>query len=555
MSASREKKDRQGVASQGLTQKQLKEAKEAQAAKRKTIAYWIGGIVILVLVAALLIWSSGFFQRRITAATVGGENLSVGEMQYYYSSVRNNELYYQQLYSQYGITVVSDPYVVYDSSSEEGDSQIYNTETNQTYAEHFRESALDSAKQDIALANAAKEAGYSLSSDGKSDMQDSLKELKNQIKTNGWSSLSAYLKRAYGKYVNESVYTACVERNTLASEYKTHKQDSLTYTTSQLEDYEKENPALLQSYDYRYAYISGTPETKTDENGNTVDATDEEKAAATGLAKTKADALVKGVEAAEVSKRSDTFNSLVVDAVGETSSYADPDNNLQSGILGNTLSQNGTPYFDWLSAAERKEGDITSITSGSGYYVVLFLKSELNDTATVDVRHILIKAESPVDDEATADVDESKGTPTQEALDAAKTKAQALLDEFNALPDDKRTAEAFGKLANENSEDTGSNTTGGLYRYVGEGEMVPEFDAWIFDSARKSGDTGLVSNVAEGSSYYGYHVMYFVGQDGPKWHEVAEDALKDKDMTAWTDSTLEPYTAAWTDAGTSNVNG
>lgn len=555
MSASREKKDRQGVASQGLTQKQLKEAKEAQAAKRKTTAYWIGGIIIVVLVAALLIWSSGFFQRRVTAATVGSENLSVGEMQYYYSSVRNNEIYYQQLYTQYGITVVSDPYVAYDSSSTEGDSQIYNTETNQTYAEHFRESALESAQHDIAIANAAKEAGYTLSSDGKTEIQKSLKDLKDKIKTNGWTSLNAYLKRAYGKYVSESVYTACVERNTLASEYKTYKQDSLTYTTSQLEAYEKENPALLQSYDYRYAYISGTPETKTDADGKTVEATDEEKAAATELAKTKADTLVKGVEAAEVSKRSDAFNELVVAAVGETSSYADSKNNLQSGILGSNLSQNGTPYFDWLSATERKAGDITSVSSGSGYYVVLFLKSELDDTATVDVRHILIKAETPVDDEATTDVDESKGTPTQEALDAAKTKAQALLDQFNAMPDDKRTAEAFGKLANENSEDTGSNTKGGLYRYVGKGEMVPEFDTWIFDSARQSGDTGLVSNVAEGSSYYGYHVMYFVGQDGPKWHEVAEDALKSKDMTAWTDSTIEPYTTDWTDAGTSNVNG
>lgn len=547
MSASREKKERQGTASQGLTQKQLKEAKEAQAAKQKAIAYWIGGIVVAVLVVALLVWNSGFFQSRATAATVGSENLSMGEMQYYYSSVRNQELYTQQLYSQWGITTVTAPNVAYDSNSTEGDKQIYNTETNETYAEHFRESALNAAKQDLALINAAKEAGYTLSADGRTSMQDSLKDLKSQLKTKGWSSLSAYLKQAYGKYVTEGVYNTCVERSTLASEYSSYKQDSLTYTTSQLEAYEKENPALLQSYDFRYAYISGTPETKTDADGKTIDPTDEEKAAAAELAKSKADALVNGVEAAEIDKRSDAFNELVVDAVGDTSSYADPDNNLQSNILGSDLSS--AAYFSWLSDTARKAGDIAAVPYSDGYYVLLFLNAGLNDDATVDVRHILIKAEAPVDDEATADVDESKNAPSQEALDAAKTKAQALLDEFNALPDDKRTAEAFGKLANENSEDTGSNTKGGLYRYVSEGEMVPEFDAWIFDSARQSGDTGLVANVTEGSSYYGYHVMYFVGQDGPKWHEKAEEALKEKDMTAWNDSILEPYTAAWTDAG------
>ncbi|HWS43152.1 MAG TPA: peptidylprolyl isomerase [Pseudoflavonifractor sp.] len=547
MSASREKKERQGTVSQGLTQKQLKEAKEAQAAKQKAIAYWIGGIVVTVLVVALLVWNSGFFQSRATAATVGSENLSMGEMQYYYSSVRNQELYTQQLYSQWGITTVTAPNVAYDSSSAEGDKQIYNTETNETYAEHFRESALNAAKQDLALINAAKEAGYTLSADGRTSMQDSLKDLKSQLKTKGWSSLGAYLKQAYGKYVTEGIYNTCVERSTLASEYSSYKQDSLTYTTSQLEGYEKENPALLQSYDFRYAYISGTPETKTDADGKTIEPTDEEKAAAAELAKSKADALVNGVEAAEIDKRSDAFNELVVDAVGDTSSYADPDNNLQSNILGSDLSS--AAYFSWLSDTARKAGDIAAVPYSDGYYVLLFLNAGLNDTATVDVRHILIKAEAPVDDEATADVDESKNAPSQEALDAAKTKAQALLDEFNALPDDKRTAEAFGKLANENSEDTGSNTKGGLYRYVSEGEMVPEFDAWIFDSARQSGDTGLVANVAEGSSYYGYHVMYFVGQDGPKWHEKAEEALKEKDMTAWSDSILEPYTAAWTDAG------
>ncbi len=551
MSASREKKDRKGVTSQGLTQKQLKEAKEAQAAKQKAIAYWIGGAVIAVLVIALLVWNSGFFQSRAAAATIGSETLSVGEMQYYYGTTRSSELYYQQLYSQWGITMVTAPNVAYNSSSPEGDKQVYNTETNQTYAEHFRETALENAKQEIALANAAREAGHTLSADGKTKMQTSLKDLKSELKTKGWSSFGAYLKRAYGKYVTESVYSTCTERATLASEYSTYKQDSLTYTTSQLESYEKENPALLQSYDFRYAYIPGTPETKTGADGKTIDPTDEEKVAATALAKTKADALVQGVEAAETAKRSDAFNTLVKDAVGDTSSYADPKNNLQSDALGSDISS--SPYFSWVSDAARKTGDISAIPSNGGFYVVLFLKAGLNDTATVDVRHILIKAEAPVDDKATTDVDESKGMPTQEALDAAKKKAQALLDQFNALSDDKRTAEAFGKLANENSEDSGSNTKGGLYRYVSKGDMVPEFDAWIFDSARKSGDTGLVSNVAEGSSYYGYHVMYFVGQDGPKWHGKAEDALKQKDMADWKTSVLEPYTAAWTDAGTASI--
>lgn len=542
MSASREKKDRQGVTAQGLTQKQLKEAKEAQAAKRTTITYWIVGIVLAALVVALLVWNSGFFQSRATAATIGNETLTVGEMEYYYGVARSNQVYMDQMYAQFGMTPA------FDSAKTDAE-QIKDEESGQTWADYFRETALDTAKQVIALNAAAKEEGYVLSADGKTDMQDSIKDIKEQVKTGGWASFSAYLNRAYGKFVNESVYAKCQETAALASEYQTHHQDSLTYTTSQLATYQQENPAKLQSYDFRYAYIPGEPEAKADADGNTVDATDEEKAAATKAAKEKADAMVKGVQDAAADKKEDAFNELVKDAVDETSSYADPENNLQTGVLGNDLST--AAYYEWLSSTDRKAGDINAISSGTGYYVVLFLKAELDDTPTVDVRHILIKAEAPTDDPETADVDESKNAPSQEVLDASKAKAQALLDEFNALPEDKRTADAFGKLANENSEDGGSNTKGGLYRYVSEGEMVPEFDTWIFDSARKSGDTGLVANVEAGSSYYGYHVMYFVGQDGPKWQELAEESLRSDDMTKWLESIQEPFTAAWTASGDS----
>lgn len=550
MSASREKKDRQGVVAQGLTQKQLKEGKEAQAAKRRSISYWIVGILLAALVAALLIWNSGFFQGRATAATVGTETLTVSEMQYYYGVARSNQLYQEQymeqMYTQFGMAYTP----TFDSTKADTE-QIKDEETGQTWAEYFRESALKSAEEVTALNAAAKNEGYALSAEGKSKMADSIKDTKEQIKVGGWASFTAYLNRVYGKYVNESIYKACLEKTTLASEYQTSHSDSLTYTTSQMETYEQENPAKLLSYDYRYCYISGTPESKTDADGNAIEATEEEKSAATQAAKDKADALVKGVTEANADQKSETFTNLVTAAVGEDSTYANSENNTKTNTLGDTLAQDSSTssYFEWLSDSARQPGDISAISSDSGYYVVLFQKAELNNAPTVDVRHILVKAEAPKDDESTEDVDESTSMPTQEALDAAKAKAQTILDDFNALPNDKRTAESFGDVANEKSEDGGSNTNGGLYPYVEQGDMVPNFDAWIFDSTRKSGDTGLVENISEGSTYYGYHVMYYVGQNGPKWHELAETALREGDMTKWLETIQEPYPAAWIEGG------
>ena len=77
MSASREKKQRQNA---GPDQKAVKIQQEQAARKRKTILYSVIAGVVVVAVAALLIWNSGFFQARSTAAILGGEKLSLAEL-------------------------------------------------------------------------------------------------------------------------------------------------------------------------------------------------------------------------------------------------------------------------------------------------------------------------------------------------------------------------------------------------------------------------------------------------------------------------------------------
>ena len=85
MSASREKKQRQG---DGLSEKQRREAEEAQKARSKKILYTVIGIVCAVLVIALLVWNSNFFQRRTVAATVGDKQYTVGDVAFYYNNAK-----------------------------------------------------------------------------------------------------------------------------------------------------------------------------------------------------------------------------------------------------------------------------------------------------------------------------------------------------------------------------------------------------------------------------------------------------------------------------------
>lgn len=124
----------------------------------------------------------------------------------------------------------------------------------------------------------------------------------------------------------------------------------------------------------------------------------------------------------------------------------------------------------------------------------------------VDVRHILlIPAESETDENGNA-------VYTDAAWTACEAAAQALLEQWKS---GDATEESFAALAGEKTQDPGSQGTGGLYENVYKGQMVPEFESWCFDETRTAGDTGIVRTT------YGYHIMYYVGNE-PAWVGYAE---------------------------------
>ena len=147
-----------------------------------------------------------------------------------------------------------------------------------------------------------------------------------------------------------------------------------------------------------------------------------------------------------------------------------------------------------------------------------FEDTDLEETS-IDVRHILFLSDADQD-----------GTSTDEEKAAAKAKAEAMLEEYLADP----TEEHFAELANLNSEDPGSNTKGGLYEGVKQGDMVQTFNDWCFDEARQIGDNGIVE------TDYGFHVMYFAGRD-LAWKTTARDSIREAHITALVDEATAAY--------------
>ena len=131
------------------------------------------------------------------------------------------------------------------------------------------------------------------------------------------------------------------------------------------------------------------------------------------------------------------------------------------------------------------------------------------DGVYVDVRHVLFTPQGGTTDENGATV------YSEEEWAACESQARSVMNEWTMGECDE---ESFAIMANTYSQDPGSNTNGGLYEDVQQGQMVAEFDAWCFDEKREPGHYGIVQTT------YGYHLMYFVDST-PIWEYYARQDL------------------------------
>ncbi len=157
-------------------------------------------------------------------------------------------------------------------------------------------------------------------------------------------------------------------------------------------------------------------------------------------------------------------------------------------------------FSTWLFDKSTKVGDTKLVEKPNSQSMTVYLcrGTAVRDQApVVDVRHILFTEEKYKTDEA------------------AKAKAEEVLKKWQ---DGEATAESFGALAKEFTEDS-NGEAGGLYEGVTQGQMVQTFNDWCFDKNRKTGDTGIVK------TDYGYHVMYFV-KTYENWYLTAKKTIE-----------------------------
>lgn len=533
MSASSKKKLRKEQESVKLTEQQIAAQKEAKKLNLYTTIFVV--VLALLLVTAITVGvrttiaNSGVRERKTTALTVDSHSISNAELNYFYIDAVNN---FMNQYGSYASLFGLD-------TTKPLNQQVVDPETGLTWADDFLSSAKESAKSTYALADAANAAGFALSEEQVSSIEQSVANIEVYAKLYGFSDAESYLQAMYGKGAAMDSFLEFNKLTALANAYYSDYAKNLTYTDADLRALEAEDPAAFTSFTYNTYYLSASSFLTggtTDDEGNTT-YSDEEKAAAAAAAETAVKELTaEGVNS--VATLDAAIAALPVN-VGKTVA-----SNENKDVLGSKLS---SVYGDWIRDGARKPGNVASFPSTStddegnetvnGYNVVLFRGIDDNTVQLPNVRHILLAFEGGSKDETTGQTvysDEEKA--------AAKAAAEEVLAQWKA---GEATEESFAALANDKSAD-GDGTTGGLYENIQPGQMVESFNDWCFDAARKPGDTGIVE------TQYGYHVMFFSGDSRYNYRDyMIETQLRSADTSDWYAKTMEAVTA--TDGDTSYI--
>lgn len=563
MSASNKKKLRKEQNADKLTARQTQAEKEAKQLKRYTITFV--SIIAIILVAAIAIVGiraviqSGHLQNNSVAAVIGDKELSAVELSYYYHDVIQQN--YSEWYNQYGssTTLYLQLLMGLDITAPL-DKQVYDSKTGQTWADHFVELAIDSAKRTYVLGKLAKEANFELPEDAKESVDSQIATLQFWAAYSGYSNMDKYLGLSYCFGATVDSYRSYLEDWALADAYLEHYTDSLSYTDEQIREFEAEKLLDYNSYSYATCYLSYTyflGEGTKDDKGN-VTYTEEEREAARAKAK----------EVAEELKANKTFEELEMAVkaleINKDKTNATATNN--KNILGAKLP---ALLKDWITNADRKDSDsdvivneYTSTTEEdeetdsdktdsdedkkeeekiiNGYYVVLFTGSNDNKVPTVDVHHLLKSFTDPENDNKKDD--NGKVIYTDAEKETAKEKAEKLLKEWEEMEGGK-TLENFKKLVEKNTDDTGSAATGGLYENISyDQSYVEPFLNWCIDENRKVGDVELVE------TEYGYHIMYFAERNEMNYRDLLISTdMRTADVEKWYEEQLKTADAATKD--------
>lgn len=445
-------------------------------------------------------------------------SIKVSTYNYYFANYYNNLQQTQSYMSQLqGLTT--------DDDSSQADfetafkKQTYTDDDGKkmTWAQHAEDEVIDNIKSVYSYYYAALSANKgkepSIKDSQKEELDETLKDYKEQADKYGFT-LDAYLTAALGYGVDESTFRREATVSYISQNYQEDYSDELSEKAYSEDDYKKyldENREDLVSVDVKYFECSSEDDAEAFVKALKKDGSNFAQLAS----KYSEDDYEKKANKDPVETTYKYMTRTVFQNIGSAIGTADEHEETED----EEEHEHTYKGLDWLYSKDRKAGDKKNFSTS----VVYVLKPVyLSDVKTVNVRHILLQLQEEADDseEDSEPTQVSASEATDEQWKDAEKRAKEVLEKYNK---GEKTEEAFAELAKSYSDDSNAED-GGLYENITPNQMVPTFNAWIFDSSRKPGDVSIVK------TEYGYHLIYFVSEgDMEAWKYTAQQALAAND--------------------------
>lgn len=423
------------------------------------------------------------------AMLVNNMTVSKAQFSYYYTSAYNYYATMEKKYRQQGLSIGFD----LERAPDEVDSKQTDKDGNaMTWNDVIIEYAKVSARNNFAFYAEATSAGYTLSTEDAQAIESTLDTLDRSAE-NMRISTNEYINTYIAKGLDRDGVKKLLEIEAVAMAYETVFRDKVNskITEEQVEERYNQNPVAYSRADVTccsFALPDAEPA-----SGESEREFNERYSEAKKVVTDAAD------EVAEATNYSD-FVSLA-------ESYENATLTEHDGITyTNAEAVFGEKAVKWIFDSSRTAGDVEVFETETAV-IVIFVSKGAYTGISADVRHCLIAFDAA-----------DPKNPTDSEKDETYAKAKELLD---GLEENGVTEEKFIEVVKNNSDDTASVPDGGLYEDITvDAGYVEKFSEWSLDPERKAGDCEIIE------TEYGYHIMYFVENNGEDWRAPVRKTLE-----------------------------
>jgi len=489
-------------------------SKKKKSNAPKYIATAVIGVIVIALLAVFGVRyytvpnTSEKMNPGNVAMTDGDEKVSIGMYNYYYNTIYQNYVQYAQYYNNLDTTKDFSKQKTTDGDGKET-----------TWAKVFVNDTVDRLQYILALYQAGEKKGVTLTANQKETIKSNLDSIKTSA-ADSEVSVDEYISETYGDYCGYATLEKMLTQAYIANNYYRQYLIENRPTEDEINAYYKEHEADYQQVNFAYLPI----------------AYEADNASALETVQKNAKKYAKQIKSVSDLKKAipgackDLIEQYVAAGYFED---ADACAEAIAGSVETTITKSDTSFTEaaseWLFSEKTKKGACNTFTDESNGVVYIILKTSevsISDEEVYSVRHILItpkKAET--EEESEEEEEATKTTYTDEEWAEAKRTADNVLAEYSK---GDKTELSFALLAEKYSDDTESTSNGssglygGLYEGTKLGQMVPEFEGWATDKARKYGDVDIVK------SDYGYHIMFFVEDTKYYLYDSEQGALSEK---------------------------